>query len=253
MQIISVFSQKGGVGKTTTTVNLAAAFALEGYKVGIVDNDPQGNSSDTFGVYESEKTIYDVMIRGYSMKDALVKTNIENLWILPGNIDYAKAEIDLINMMNRERIIDRAIKKAKLDFDFLFIDCPPSLGIISINALAASDFAIIPIKIGKYALRGLNNIFETVDQVKNELNENIKIMGAVLTQYEKGTNVSKKVVPKITEAMQDLLFDSYIPKATKVIDSEFEEKPIVIFDKNNSAAIKYTELAKEVLSRAKSK
>lgn len=249
--VISIFSQKGGVSKTTSAVNIATCLTLEGNRVLLIDNDPQGNCSESFNMYENDATIHDVMVDGLLISDVMVATDIDNLYLLPANIAHAETELDLINAMSREMVLSKAIKKVSDKFDYIIIDCPPSLGILSLNSLAASTNVVIPIRIGKYALRGLKNIFTTVDKVKEHLNENIKISGILITQDDAGTRISKEIKFQLSDQLKELVFDTTISRAIKVVDSEFESKPIVVFDKSHKVSQEYHDLTKEVIQRVK--
>ena len=250
-KVISVFSQKGGVSKTTTSVNVSTCLALKGKKVLLIDNDPQGNCSESFDMYDSEKNIYDVMVEGLPVVDAIIKTSIENLYLLPANIIHASTEVSLMNAMSRELVLAKALKKVISDFDYIIIDCPPSLGLLSINSLSASSHVIIPVRVGKYALRGLKNLFSTIEKVREHLNENISIAGVVVTQDDANTRISKEIKQQLQEQLDNLVFKTVISKAVKVIESEFESKPIVIFDKNSKVSHEYIELTKEVEERVR--
>lgn len=247
--ILSIFSQKGGVSKTTTAVNVATCLALRGKKVLIADNDPQGNTSESFGVYDKEKNIYDVMVDNTPITEAIYKTDIENLWILPANIIHASTEVALMNAMSREMVLAKALKKITKEFDYIIIDCPPSLGLLSINSLAASTHVIIPVRVGKYALRGLQNLFNTIEKVREHLNESIEVCGIVVTQDDAQTRISKDIKQQLNEELEEMVFKTTISKTTKVVESEFESKPIVIFDKSSKASKEYRTLTEEVVER----
>ena len=248
-KIISIFNQKGGVSKTTSAINISTCLSMQNKKVLLIDNDPQGNCSESFGKYENEKTIYDVMVKGISVKDIICKTNIDNLYILPANISHAGTELHLINAMSREMTLAKALKKIVSDFDYIIIDCPPSLGLLSINSLAASGHVIIPIRVGKYALRGLKNLFSTVEKVKEHLNENLSVTGIFITQDDVNTKISKEIKEQLNSQLDKLIFKTTISKAIKVVESEFESTPIVVFDKKSKVSKEYVELTKEVIER----
>lgn len=250
-KVISVFSQKGGVSKTTTSVNVSTCLALAGKKVLLIDNDPQGNCSESFDMYDNEKNIYDVMVESVPVVDAIKKTDIENLYLLPANIIHASTEVSLMNAMSRELVLAKALKKVINDFDYIIIDCPPSLGLLSINSLSASSHVIIPVRVGKYALRGLKNLFSTIEKVREHLNENISIAGVVVTQDDTNTRISKEIRQQLQEQLDNLVFKTVISKAVKVVESEFESKPIVLFDKNSKVSQEYIKLTKEVEERVR--
>jgi chromosome partitioning protein len=248
-KIISIFNQKGGVSKTTSAINISTCLSMQNKKVLLVDNDPQGNCSESFGMYENEKTICNVMVEGMKIKDAICKTALDNLYILPANISHAGTELHLINAMSREMTLAKAMKKIVNDFDYIIIDCPPSLGLLSINSLAASEHIIIPIRVGKYALRGLKNLFSTVEKVKEHLNENLSITGIFITQDDANTKISREIKEQLNSQLDSLVFKTAISKAIKVVESEFESKPIVVFDKSSKVSKEYIELTKEVVER----
>lgn len=250
-KVISVFSQKGGVSKTTTSVNVSTCLALNGKKVLLIDNDPQGNCSESFDMYDNEKNIYDVMVENLPIGEAIVKTDIENLYLLPANIVHASTEVSLMNAMSREMVLRKSIKKVLNNFDYIIIDCPPSLGLLSINSLSASTHVIIPVRVGKYALRGLKNLFSTIEKVKEHLNENLSITGIVITQDDSNTKISKEVKQQLNEQLEDLVFETVISRAVKVVESEFESKPIVLFDRESKVSREYIELTKEVEERVR--
>ena len=191
------------------------------------------------------------MVDGASINDIIVKTDIENLYILPSNISHAETELELINAMSREMVLAKAIRKVQGQFDYIIIDCPPSLGILSLNSLAASSHVLIPVRVGKYALRGLKNLFTTVEKVREHLNENIKIAGIAITQDDANTRISKDIKYQLAEQLQDLVFRTTISRAVKVIESEFESKPIVVFDKSSKVSQEYLDLTREVIERVK--
>lgn len=248
-KVISVFSQKGGVSKTTTSVNISTCLALNGKKVLLIDNDPQGNCSESFDMYDNEKNIYDVMVEGVSVGEAIKQTSIENLYVLPANIVHASTEVNLMNAMSREMVLSKALKKVLNEFDYIIVDCPPSLGLLSINSLTASSHVIIPVRVGKYALRGLKNLFSTIEKVREHLNENLSIAGIVVTQDDANTRISKDIKQQLHEQLDTMVFKTVISRAVKVVESEFESKPIVIFDKNSKVSQEYIELTKEVEER----
>lgn len=250
-KVISVFSQKGGVSKTTTAVNLSTCLSLNGKKVLLIDNDPQGNCSESFDSYDNEKNIYDVMVEGTPITEAISKTSIENLYLLPANIVHASTEVALMNAMSREMVLSKALKRVINEFDYIIIDCPPSLGLLSINSLAASSYVLIPVRVGKYALRGLKNLFSTIEKVKEHLNENLSIAGIVITQDDANTRISKDIKQQLQEQLENLVFRTVISRAVKVVESEFESKPIVLFDKNSKVSQEYIKLTKEVEERVR--
>ena len=251
--IISVFSQKGGVSKTTTAINIATCMAMKGKKVLLIDNDPQGNASEALGLYDKEKNIYNVMMDGIQISDVIYETSIENLYMVPANILHADSEVKLINEFSRETVLSKALRKVANNYDYVIIDCPPSLGLLSINSLAASTHLIVPIKVSKYALRGLKNLLSTVDKVKEHLNEDLKMAGLVVAIDEPNTKISREIKQELKSSLGSLVFNTCISKTTKVVESEFEDKPVVLYAEGTKVAKEYMSLTEEVIERVNSK
>lgn len=249
-RIISVSNQKGGVGKTTTTINIAAFLAEKGKRVLILDIDPQANSGYGLGVNveETQATVYEVMIGEIRIQDAVYKTNIENLFIVPSNIHLSGAQVDLLDTENKEFILRNALKPLKSEFDFIFIDCPPSLGILTLNSLVAADTVLIPLQCEYYALEGLSQLLKIISMVQENLNRNLRIEGVVLTMYDSRTNLSQQVVSDIREFFKEKVFDTIIPRNVKLSEAPSFGKPIGQYDRHCVGSEAYEKLAEEVLT-----
>lgn len=251
-KIISISNQKGGVGKTTTAVNLAAALAEKNKKVLILDIDPQGNATSGFGVKkgELERTVYDVLIREENIENAMIHTKYK-VDLVPANIALAGAEIELVSMLSREMRIKRAINPIKENYDYIFIDCPPSLGLLTLNALTAAKSILIPIQCEFYALEGLTQLVNTIKLVKHNLNENLYIEGILMTMFDGRNNLSFEVIGEVKKNFGDLVYKTYIPRNVRLSEAPSFGEPIMIYDKNSRGAISYTELAKEMIRNGK--
>lgn len=249
-RIISVSNQKGGVGKTTSTVNVAAFLAGMGKRVLIIDIDPQGNAGYGIGINaeEIDTTVYEVMIGDIPIKEALFKTDVENLYLIPSNIHLSGAQVDLLDTEGKEFILRKLIVDVKKDFDYIFIDCPPSLGILTLNSLVASDTVMIPLQCEYYALEGLNQLLRIIAMVQEKLNRHLRIEGVVLTMYDPRTNLSQQVVSDVREYFPEKVFKTIIPRNVKLSEAPSFGKPIGIYDKGSAGSITYENLAKEVLS-----
>jgi len=249
-RIISVSNQKGGVGKTTTTINIAAFLAEKGQRVLIIDIDPQANSGYGLGinVEETEATLYEVLIGDIKIKDATYRTNIENLFIVPSNIHLSGAQVDLLDAENKEYILRNALKGIRNDFDFIFIDCPPSLGILTLNSLVAADTVLIPLQCEYYALEGLSQLLKIISMVQEKLNRNLRIEGVVLTMYDSRTNLSQQVVSDIREFFKEKVFTTIIPRNVKLSEAPSFGKPISQYDRHCAGSETYEKLAEEVLN-----
>lgn len=246
---ISICNQKGGTGKTTTTVNLSAALSALGKKILIIDSDPQGNATSGIGVNknEIEKSIYDVLIGQSSIENILVKTEFNNLYLAPCNINLTGAEIELVGAISRETRLRKSISKIKDQFDFIFIDTPPSLGLLTLNALVAADSTIIPIQCEFYALEGVSQFLKTINLVKDGLNGNLEIEGVLLTMADYRTNLTMEVINEIKGFFKDKVYKTIIPRNIKLSEAPSFGKPISVYDRNSIGAKKYEEFAREFL------
>lgn len=254
-RIISIINQKGGVGKTTTAVNLAAGIGICGKKVLLIDADPQGNSTSGYGINKkSAKTSsYDLFTTGAGAKDAVVKTEFKNVWVIPSTIDLAGAEIELINIKGRENQLKTAISLIKNDFDYIFIDCPPSLGLITVNALTASDSFLVPLQCEYYALEGLSQLIATVKQVKVSYNPELILEGVLLTMFDGRLNLTQQVVGEIKKYFANELYRTTIPRGVRLSEAPSYGRPIQYYDAKCKGAESYNDLAKEFIKRTKNR
>lgn len=252
-KIFAFSNQKGGVGKTTSAINLSAYVADAGKRVLLVDFDPQGNATSGFGVEKNtiEHSVYEVIMGDCNINDAILDTAIANLFVLPCNINLAGAELDLVNMQNRESTLKTALAEVKNDFDFIFVDCPPSLGLLTLNALVACDGVIIPIQSEFFALEGLSQLMNTIRIVKQKLNPGIYVNGVILTMYETRTMVSRQVTDEIYKYFGDKVYNVPVPRNVKLVESPSFGVPISMHAPRSSGAVAYAELATQFLQREK--
>ena len=250
-KIIAVTNQKGGVAKTTTAINLGACLAELNYKVLLIDLDPQGNATSGLGLAKNKLThcIYDVLINSFSIAKVVQKTEIKNLKIIPARILLAGAEIELASLESRESTLKLALEEIKKDYEFIFIDCPPSLGLLTINALTAASDVLIPIQCEYYALEGLTLLLSTLDRVRKHLNPGLNILGALLTMFDARTNLAIQVVDEVKKYFPQKVFRTIISRNVRLSEAPSHGKPISVYDSRSRGAEVYRELAKEVLDR----
>ncbi len=250
-KIIPFSNQKGGVGKTTTCVNMAAYLSTLNRKVLLVDLDPQGNATTGLGFSKStlKKSVYNVMIDEEDVKDNVLPTELENLFILPSNIDLAGAEVELVYKKSREKVLKGALEKVRNEYDYILIDCPPSLGLITINALAAADSVIIPIQSEYYALEGLSQLMNTIALVRQHLNKALKVEGVVLTMYDGRSLISKQIAAEIKKYFTKKLYEIVIPRNVRLSEAPSHGKPILLHDPKCMGARAYSALTEEFLKK----
>ena len=254
-RIISFANQKGGVGKPTTCVNVSTFMALMGKKVLMIDLDPQGNATSNLGFSKDGKfnSIYQVMSEEKPVKEAIYETNVKNLWIIPANIDLAGVEVELVYMQSREFVVKKIFEQIKNDYDYITIDCPPSLGLLTINAFTASDAVIIPIQCEFFALEGLSQLMNTIRLVKKKLNPNIAVDGVVLTMRDSRSNLGKQVAEEISKFFAGSVFKTTIPRNVRLAEAPSYGEPICIYDKNCVGAKAYIALVEEYFERKNEK
>lgn len=251
--ILAVVNQKGGVGKSTTAVNLAAALGEKGKKVLLVDLDPQGNASSGYGLTREQRQfcIYDALLDDKPIEEILVETNSPGVTIVPATIQLAGAEVELVTAISRETRLKSLLSKIKYDYDFVLIDCAPSLGLLTINALTAADGLIIPIQTEYYALEGLSKLLDSVRLVNTHLNADLTVFGVVMTMYNARTKLSNQVVEEVKEYFGDKVFKSMVPRTVRLSEAPSFGIPITEYDSSGKGAAAYRDLAKEVIARAR--
>lgn len=247
---IAIANQKGGVGKTTTAVNLGACLAEQGHKVLLVDIDPQGNATSGVGVDKGdpEQCVYNILVEDGEAKDVLQDTVVDHLDLIPSTIQLAGAEVELVPTISREVRLKRALKDIQPQYDYVIIDCPPSLGLLTINALTASDSVIIPVQCEYYALEGLSQLLNTVRLVQKHLNKELEIEGVLLTMLDARTNLGLQVIEEVKKYFQDKVYQTVIPRNVRLGEAPSHGKPIITYDPKSKGAEVYTELAKEVVA-----
>ena len=247
---IAVVNQKGGVGKTTTAVNVAAGLALAEKRTLLVDLDPQGNATTGLGVSKKDlsRTIYHVLLEGISLKEAVLATSLGYLAIVPADIDLVGAEIELVAAHDRERHLVRALSPVKDEYDYVIVDCPPSLGLLTLNALAAADSALVPLQCEYYALEGLAHILRTISLVRERLNPNLRVEGIVLTMFDGRTSLAAQVRSEVHQHLGSQVMTTIIPRNIRLTEAPSYGKPIMLYDLRSSGATAYLELTKEVLA-----
>lgn len=249
-KIISIANQKGGVGKTTTSVNLGACLAFIGNRVLIVDIDPQGNATSGLGIEKADVDlcVYDLLIEDADVKKVIKTTQIEQLDVIPATIQLAGAEIELVPTISREVRLKKAIDQVKEQYDYIIIDCPPSLGLLTLNALTASDSVIIPVQCEYYALEGLSQLLNTIRLVQKHLNSNLMIEGVLLTMLDARTNLGIQVIDEVKKYFQDKVYQTIIPRNVRLSEAPSHGQPIILYDAKSKGAEVYLELAKEVVA-----
>ncbi|MDT0004028.1 AAA family ATPase [Listeria cossartiae subsp. cayugensis] len=249
-KVIALANQKGGVGKTTSSVNLSSSLAFLGKKVLLVDIDPQGNASSGVGVNkgEMEHCIYDVLVDDVAIQDVLQKTDLDNLNVIPATIQLAGAEVELVPAISREIRLKKAIDSIRDDYDYVIIDCPPSLGLLTLNALTAADSVLIPVQCEYYALEGLSQLLNTIRIVQKHLNEDLQIEGVLLTMLDARTNLGIQVIEEVKKYFQNKVFSTIIPRNVRLSEAPSHGKPILLYDAKSKGAEVYLELAKEVVA-----
>ena len=252
-KIISVANQKGGVGKTTTTINLAACLALSGQKVLIIDIDPQGNASSGLGVNlrESQKGIYELLAGNASLDQVIYPTEIDTLKIIPSSVDLAGAEIELVGRDHREKILSMALNGVNAEYEFVVIDCPPSLGLLTLNALAVSQSVLIPMQCEYYALQGLSQLLKTLKRIQKSINPDLKVEGILLTMYDARTLLNGQVENHVKKYFSEFLMKTIIPRNVRLSEAPSHGKPIVLYANRSKGSDSYVELAQEVIQRTK--
>ena len=248
-RVISVSNQKGGVGKTTTTVNVSAFIAEKGKRVLVVDIDPQANAGFGLGVnaMESNRTIYEVLIGEVPIHESIVPTPVPHLWLLPSNIHLAGAQVDLLDIDGKEHILRKALEGIRDQYEYIFIDCPPSLGILTLNSLTAADSVMIPLQCEYYALEGLSQLLRIIAMVQENLNRRLVIEGVVLTMYDSRTNLSQQVVSDVRDYFGDKVFKTIIPRNVRLSEAPSFGKPIGLYDRGSIGSATYEKLAEEVM------
>ena len=252
-KIIAIANQKGGVGKTTTSVNLAASLAVLEQKVLLVDADPQGNATTGVGydLKELKVTIYECLVDGLEPKEAILKTDIENLFLLPSNIDLVGAELEMLNFEEKESVMAKVLAKVKDDYDYILIDCSPSLGLLTVNSLAAANSVMIPVQCQYFALEGLGKLLNTIKIIQKRLNTALEIEGFVLTMYDGRVRLSNQVVAEVRKHFEEMVFDTLIQQNVKLAEAPSYGQPVILYDAECRGSVNYLSLANELLEKNK--
>ena len=250
-KIISVTNQKGGVGKTTTAINLSASLALSGKKVLLIDMDPQANASSGLGIEADSRGIYELLLGDASQEEVICCTEIETLKIIPSRVDLTGAEIELVSKESREKVLKSALNGVREEFEFVIIDCPPSLGLLTLNALAVSNSVLIPMQCEYYALQGLSHLLKTLKLIKKSINPDLKVEGILLTMFDSRTLLAAQVKDQVQKYFSDFLLKTIIPRNVRLSEAPSHGKPIVLYAGRSRGADSYVELAKEIISLSK--
>ena len=250
-RIIAIANQKGGVGKTTTSINLSAAMAASGKKILVIDTDPQGNTTSGFGIEKNdlENTIYELMLSKCSIKECILNDVIDGVSIIPSNVNLAAAEIELIGIEKKEFILKREVEWIKDSYDYIIIDCPPSLNLLTLNAMTTADSVLVPIQCEYYALEGLSQLIHTINLVKERLNPDLDMEGVVFTMYDSRTNLSSQVVENVKSHLNQRVFETVIPRNIRLAEAPSYGMPINMYDAKSAGAEAYMSLAGEILNR----
>ena len=250
VRVIAIANQKGGVGKTTTAVNLSSCLALLGARVLLIDVDPQGNSTSGLGIDKStvKRCVYDCLVNDVPMDEAIVSTKVENLGLLPATIQLAGAEVELVSVLARENMLKRALEKVKYRYDFVLMDCPPSLGLLTINALTAASSVLVPIQCEFYALEGVSQLMSTIDIVKKNTNPDLEIQGVILSMFDGRTNLSIQVVEEVKKYFREKVYTTVIPRNVRLAEAPSHGMPVIQYDPKSAGAIAYMEFADEFLA-----
>ena len=250
--ILSISNQKGGVGKTTSAINISAGLALKGKKVLLLDLDPQGNATSGLGLEKDNMGIYDVMINGEDISSVIMETQVKNLYIIPSNIDLSGATVEMVALKDREKLLKSALNKIKNDFDYIIIDCPPSLDLLTVNAFTATDKILVPIQCEYYALEGLGQLVNTIMLIKKRLNPNLDIDGVVCTMYDSRTNLSQQVVDEVKKYFSHKVYKTCIPRNVRLAEAPSFGEPIQVFDSYCPGSLAYKALCGEIIERNES-